>query len=492
MKQKEIMFAGFGDDFLQDVIKDLQEKEKSICLLFSDKKNESNSLEKIINAEILAREDSIKKYYGTFLDYTLSELELSKLNECRIYFNRTADRIFIKPQSTRSLDSYFHTLLSFWFFVLTKKFKVKSIFFGCSPHFPWDICLFFVAKLLGIKTYIIRRTLIEDCVVFVNDFRYGKSEFIEFDSSFNGLIRVDHILKTYQKESYWLIYNKTMTSGSVPVTDKNRLSNLLGNCRKLNKFLKHFYYELRTSSNTYFRLTKFNYFKFFYKRLKQQRMLLKYWESHCKPFNFKESTPTVYFPMHFQPERSTDPDADHYSQQILAIKLLLKLLPDEWKILVKENPRQNYGGFPNFRRFHYRNISDYRELFNLPRVVPLSVSISSESVLKHCKLIASCTGSVLWEGMLQGKPGISFGSIWHNECKSSPHINDILNDKLPLNILLDKSQDDVATDVQAFLLKNQFSFIHSSNSSQFASQSKVDRNSLIRNLRTAIQTLLEY
>ena len=345
---------------------------------------------------------------------------------------------------------------------------------------------------MGIKTYIIRRTLIEDCVVFVNDFRYGKSKIIEFDSSFNGLVHVSHILKTYQKESYWLSYNKTMVSGSVPVAYETRLSNLLRNCKKLNKFFKYFYSQLRTSRNTYFRLTKLNYFKFFYKRLKQQRILLRYWESHCKPFNFKENTPFVYFPLHFQPERSTDPDSGHYSQQILAIKLLLKLLPDEWNVLVKENPRQNYSGFPNFRRFHYRNISEYRELFDLPRVVPLSVSISSESVLKHCKLVASCTGSVLWEGMLKGKPGISFGSHWHNSCKSSPHINDILNDKFPLNILLNKSQDEVIEDVQAFLLKNQFSFILSSNSSQFASQSKVDRNSLIRNLSTAIKTLQEY
>tara|TARA_B110000263_G_C15288226_1_gene501958 strand:- start:308 stop:1801 length:1494 start_codon:yes stop_codon:yes gene_type:complete len=491
-KQKKTIFSSFGDDFLNDVIEHLDEKEIPLCINYLNSNVQSNLInQNIINARILAREDSIKTHYGNFLDYPLSELKLFELNECRIYFNRTTDRIFLKPQSSRSLDSYFHTLVSFWFFILSKQFEIKSIFFGSSPHFPWDICLFFVAKLLGIKTYILRRTLIEDCVTFDSDFRYGKSKTVKFDKSFEGLVEINQLLKTYQNNSYWLDWSKSMINHSISSKSQTKISFFFGYFTKFNKLIKHFYYELSTNKDTYSQLSKLNYFKFFYKRLVQQRLLLNYWESNCVPFDDYKDSPIVYFPLHFQPERSSDPEAGNYSQQILVIKLLLNLLPEEWKILVKEHPRQNSAGFPNFRRFHYRNISEYDEMFSSPRVVPISVLVPSELVIKHARLTASCTGSIIWEGMLKGKPSISFGSHWHNTCESSPHINDILNGKVSLNALLKKTKTKVKEDVQSFLIDNQLSFIHSSNSSQFASQSKTERNVLIRNLRTSIRILQE-
>jgi hypothetical protein len=490
INNKESIFSSFNDDFLDEVVKNVNDGENPLRLRYLNSEVQDNLFDKnIINERILSREEYIKSYYGDFLEYRLSELELSKLNECRVYFNKTIDRIFLTPQSSRVLDSYFNTLVTFWFFILTKQFNIKSIFFGSSPHFPWDITLFFVAKLLRIKTFILRRTLIEDCVIFDIDFRYSHSKPIKFEPSFEGLVEINKLLKTYEKESYWINWSKSMIAKSVSSNSKSRLSFFLKYFRKINQSIKHMNFELRTSKDTYFSLSKLNYLKFFYKRFLQQRKLLQFWESHSNPLdNFKDKH-SVYFPLHFQPERSTDPESGSYTQQIMVVKLLLSLLPNEWVILVKEHPRQNSTGYPNFRRFHFRSISEYKELFSLKRVVPISMNVSSDSIIPNVNLTASCTGSIIWEGMLKGKPSISFGNHWHNSCNSSPHINDILTGKVSLEDLLKKTKDDVKKDLEGFITNNQHSFVNSSNSSQFASKSNQKRKLLIKNLKDAIVIL---
>jgi hypothetical protein len=491
LKQK-IIFSSFDDDFLRNVVKDLYCEDSTIHIKYlnSDLKDTLGS-QNIINARFLARENSLRKYYGNSLLYSISEIELSQLNECQLFFNRITDRVFLKPESSRKIESYFNTLISFWFFTLSKKCEVKAVFFGSSPHFPWDVCLFFVAKLLGIKTYILKRTLIEDCVFFDVDFRSSMSEPISFDESFSGLSDINHMLKTYGNNSYWLNWSKSMINKNAPKENHSKLFYLSQKIGKLQKFLRHFTYELSFSKDTYFQLSKANYIFYFYKRYSQQKSLLKYWEQNCLNLDDYSNNPLVYFPLHFQPERSTDPEAGVYSQQILVIKILLDLLPEDWIIVVKEHPRQNSYGYPNFRRFHFRSHYEYKLLFDLPRVVPISVSVPSEKVLNCANLTASCTGSILWEGMLLGIPSISFGSNWHSDCASSPHIDELLTSKVSLKKLLKKTKSEVKDDVKNFIINNQFRFINSSNSSQFAAKSKQDRNLLITNLRAAIKKLLE-
>ena len=74
--------------------------------------------------------------------------------------------------------------------------------------------------------------------------------------------------------------------------------------------------------------------------------------------NFNTAKKIIYFPLHFQPERSTDPEASKYSDQFSSIEILSKFIPNEWEIWVKEHPRQIPLEYPNIRRYHYRTKHD--------------------------------------------------------------------------------------------------------------------------------------
>jgi CDP-glycerol glycerophosphotransferase (TagB/SpsB family) len=207
--------------------------------------------------------------------------------------------------------------------------------------------------------------------------------------------------------------------------------------------------------------------------------------------NIPRGVPLAYFPLHFQPERTTDPESGYFSQQVLAIKLLLKILPKEWHVVVKEHPRQNRHEYPNLRRLNYRDPLEYQEIFKLSRVIPVSMFMPSSELLASCQLSASCTGSVLWESMLQGKPSISFGPVWHSDCKSSPSIHNIVENPSILTALLSKDKGGVLKDVDDFIKSNSNNFINASNSEQFARQSNQDVNLLISNLSEAIDYILK-
>jgi hypothetical protein len=486
--QKQVLFVGFKGKFFKQVLENLRNNIEPFNLVYSSSSSSDAKVKGNINAQFLVRHEDIKFHYANYLNNGIEANTLKELSECRLFFNRTLDRIFLTPLNNRQSDIYFYALVEFWFSYFRRFPKIQTIFFESTPHFPWDICLFFIAKHLNIKTYILRRTLINDCVIFDEDFRINKCRIVKYDKSFKGGFELKSLLSSYNKNSYWLDYSKSMTSSEADLNSTKKSVKYLISSR-LVKRVKLIFGDLYNSKKTYFRLSKFNYIFFTLIRFFQQRKLFKTWEENIKeiPIN----APLLYFPLHFQPERSTDPEAGFFSQQIQAIKLLIKILPKDWHIVIKEHPRQNRVEYPNLRRLNYRSYSEYQEVFNLPRIIPVSSSTPSFELLSTCRMTAACTGSVLWESLLQGKPSISFGMTWHSGCKSSPSIHDIETNPLILSHLLNKDKSEVLKDVEDFIMNNYRIFINSSNSEQFSKKSSLSSNFLAANLSEAIDYIIE-
>jgi len=484
---KQVLFVGYKDKFFKQVLENLSENVQPFHLVYTSLSLDDVKNKGTIYAQFLATNEDIQLHYADFLNNGIDANTLKKLSECRLFFNRTLDRVFLSPLSNRQSDQYFYTLVEFWFSYFNKSPGIKNIFFEASPHFPWDICLFFIAKHLNIKTYILRRTLINDCVVFDEDFRFNKQRIVKFDKSFTGGFEVDNLLTLYKKDSHWLEWSKHYKEAVNVNSVKKSVLYLLSN--RVVKRIQLIFNELSNSKKTYYRLSKYNYIFFTLKRFFQQRKLFNIWEDNTK--EIPDNVPLLYFPLHFQPERSTDPETGFFSQQILAIKLLLKILPKDWHIVVKEHPRQNRAEYPNLRRLNYREYSEYQEIFKLSRVIPVSVFIPSFELLSSCRMVASCTGSVLWESLLQGKPSISFGALWHSGCKSSPSIYDIEENPSIFSQLLIKDKNEVLSDLEDFIKKNSGIFVNASNSEQFAQKSSLSNNLLSSNLSDAIHYIIE-
>lgn len=118
----------------------------------------------------------------------------------------------------------------------------------------------------------------------------------------------------------------------------------------------------------------------------------------------------VYVPLHNQPEMSTSSLGGRYRDQLLMIETLARRLPPDWRIYVKENPRQaSYARGPMF--FH--------RLDRIPSVTLVPSSANTWALSSRAQFVASVAGTAGWEAIRKGKSAVVFGNSWY---KSLPGV----------------------------------------------------------------------
>lgn len=113
----------------------------------------------------------------------------------------------------------------------------------------------------------------------------------------------------------------------------------------------------------------------------------------------------VYFPLHLQPEMTTSPLGGPYNDQILALECLRNVLPQHWKILIKENPHQT---------FYQRGPWFYQRVKSLPNVFWVSPETNTKSLILGSRFVATITGTAGYEALLAEKCALTFGRAWYN------------------------------------------------------------------------------
>ena len=143
----------------------------------------------------------------------------------------------------------------------------------------------------------------------------------------------------------------------------------------------------------------------------------------------------VYFPLHLQPEMTTDTLGGEYENQLLAIARLSNLIPDDWTIVVKENPKQSY----------YKRIDKFFEcLAAISKVTLVARTFSTYELIEECQFVATITGTVGWEAISGGKNVLIFGHAWYRELpgvleyKNITSIDEILRYEINHNELEEK------------------------------------------------------
>ena len=112
----------------------------------------------------------------------------------------------------------------------------------------------------------------------------------------------------------------------------------------------------------------------------------------------------VYFPLQLQPELTTSAIGKTYSDQLLAIEKLSRLLTDDYSIFVKENPKQ--GG--QMRGSYFLNRLD-----RIGKIRLLPSYANTHKLLDKCQFVATITGTVGWEAIRKGKKVLVFGIPWY-------------------------------------------------------------------------------
>lgn len=131
--------------------------------------------------------------------------------------------------------------------------------------------------------------------------------------------------------------------------------------------------------------------------------------------NFKEKF--IYFPIHFEPERSITDPAPFYTNQIELITNIVKSLPADYCLCVKEHPAQSMTG--------WKKLDFYKAIHKLSNVRLFHPTFSQEEILQKCSLVITIVGSTGMEALLYEKPVITFGDTIYSDISSVSKITDI-------------------------------------------------------------------
>jgi len=127
--------------------------------------------------------------------------------------------------------------------------------------------------------------------------------------------------------------------------------------------------------------------------------------------------PYVYFPLHLQPEMTTDMLGGAYVDQALALEKLRALVPQDIPIYVKENPKQTG---------HMRSESFFGRISAIPNTRLIARDVSSFELTGNALAVATVTGTAGWEALRLGKPALVFGHAFWNRLPGAFRISDTL------------------------------------------------------------------
>jgi len=454
------------------------------------KKTSSLSNSNFVDATCLYKISNINEAFEKNLNISEKNFSKEDVNYYTNYFlifSKILDRVTPQLNSNNYNELYFWKLIGYYSDYIEKK-KIDLFLFDCTPHRPWDFILFTVAKRMNIKTLIFRRTEIPGKNLLVEDYESKKLNFnfnykMPKDENFSSILSGP---KNFEKIESILVF-RDIKDG---LTLKNYIaSNKLKILSKKNIFYKILYFFIRLLKIIEI---KFIFFDVFFKSIPVQKIgasensvpnttlagvqnpnrfnyfLIKFltlvrnkevnnFNNNLKISNNITKNKYIFFPLPYQPERTTLPEAGNYNSVVNAIKSLSKNLPDEIFIVVKEHPKLLYK---DVRSFHFRDKFFYEELLNIEKVILVKAERDFNQLINNSLMTACLCGSVTFQGLVNGKPSIVFGSTWLSDCNSVECIEENTNIKNSITKLALKNEVETKDDIRKFLLNNQVHFIN--------------------------------
>lgn len=363
----------------------------------------------------------------------------------------SCDRVFLQPQPVSDVLGYLGALgrmAKEWL----KQFPGGTpMIFLATPHFPADLMTALVAQEMGNPVFVVRTSLIDGYVWFgklqgtqicgIADFGTGCNFREQIGSGESFRLEVSRAMNTELKA-----YRRSSIRRSTRLLC-HRLARLflpdfvnikLG-IQPLRRAQNHYWSHLGRWKMAFVRVV----FRFHVLRVRR------YLQSQTQD---KLSQRYIYVPLHFQPERSTNPEGGEFRNQIALVREvsdLLRVNEDlDVSIVVKDHPRQNSG---DIRQLLQRDCLFYETLTSLHGVKIVGDNFSSDELISNAKLVVSVNGSSAWEALQAGVPSLTGVVTWHSACRASPPWQRIKEDPDLLRVILSMTHEEVSAALSEFL-----------------------------------------
>lgn len=315
---------------------------------------------------------------------------------------RTSPNYTYRSHNIRHLQDYldyFHIIVDSTAQIIEERNITHGLFY-CVPHLFYDTVFYEVAKAMGVKIIVLSWSQFDGRFFSMSDIhhlgRFDPSivDAPEYPIEKGSLPELFYMDKSWQKEgktgqisakAVFQLFKHLLTHDPMKLFNPSKLKHDIKRISGLYERLP----EWRDPFAKFFHTNEFAYFEY-----------LAQFENRSMDLNQKY----VYVPLHNQPEMSTSALGGKFRDQALMIECLARDLPPDWKIFVKENPRQgSYARGPMF--FHRLN--------RIPSVEIMPSSANTHALSQNAQFVASVTGTVGWEAIRQGTPAMVFGAAWY-------------------------------------------------------------------------------
>jgi hypothetical protein len=461
MKNKDIFFIGnhAHDSYFKEVVHQLVSKN---CLYgyMSHALIDAKNVELcFLDSTLLYRHQHLEQAFDN-VGWTFgSHINIDSIVDCRAEIYAALDRISPYLKSTAEKELYFNKLSGYYIDFFEQHSGIKKILTRQTCHMPWDILFCRIAIHFGIKVYSVDRGVPGFAVIWdgvgesavkcrgqsLSDFSVNElHDTITNHNSTNGLY-VKTFLPRAKKDN---VVKRMLVKFFPFLRVLSRLKTLLMEPIPLKTYPASLDTKPCTSFAGEERVNRLNYvltwLAYDNERLKRKNILDAKGD-RCPDYD----SAYVYFPLHFQPESTTLPKGLIYREQILAVRRIREIIPDEIAVYVKEHPRQLMS---DIRNKNHRNLDFYEEIMKLDGVKLLHPEVDSAGLIENSTLVVTITGSVAIEALPKGMPVIAFGNSIVEECNSLHKIISCTDsNKLAIKKLLSKSTTEVKADFLEFL-----------------------------------------
>ena len=317
-------------------------------------------------------------------------------------------------------EVYFHQLCIFFL----KKIEETDpciLIAAEAPHDHPRYVIYEIARYLNIPCYKFNNWTLLPLLSFQN---LNTGEFIKTNidikkekkyKTFEQTLK--HYIDSVKKESYEIEYmkNQRENRGFSKIIKKKTSVNFLNDSKhNLANFIRGIYNPINPHS-----LNLFTRWKIL---SKNKNILSKKLRLNVSIPNLNEKY--VYFPLHFEPERSSTPDGGDYHDQFKALCIIRRLVPKEYKIYVKEHPSQLYFSQKGGRS---RSPLIYNLIKNVESTYLIDSNYDSKQLILNSECVFTITGTVALESSILGKIAVSFGpAIWYKGCPNIINFSDKL------------------------------------------------------------------
>jgi len=285
--------------------------------------------------------------------------------------------------------------------------KVKPDFFIVNSYYAHDDVLFYeICKAKGINPLVLFSSRLGTrCLISK---KYDKME----DTSHFKNIKY----KTFEDLQKFLSNNDTFklaeklgeAYSEISASKIEKLKALIRFIFVKNNFGNHYNNYGKSKLNVLFRGTAI---QFLIKKKLNEKFINKNFKKNIVDSKF------VFFPLHFEPERSMLVGAPFYPDQIEIIRKIAKSMPIEYKVYVKEHPAMIVAG--------WRSKSFYKELLKIPNIRLIYPLVNPIELYKKCSLVLTINGTSSLEANIYEKPSILFGSNYFSEVPSIIKVHEI-------------------------------------------------------------------